>query len=297
MAYKTKLVGVTRAGLAGEIQHIRNQRRLTLYIPCGTLKWNISKLSRMERGQIWISPADLASLLVTYEVTGDERRRLLAMVEHQGGPGYWEHEAPETVESTILVRLESDAHTIVAVEPLVVPDLVQTAEYASAVQRSHDVPPEQIKLRVQARMARQSVLAKDEAPKFSMILAETVLRRVVGDRSVMARQLRALLEIAERPNVRLWVVPFGKCGNAHLDRPFCKMDFPDGERVVFQRQEICGLFLDSTEKVEPFHSHASRLAAIALSPAESAHLIAAIAKKFERHGDADQSDMDTTHCA
>jgi hypothetical protein len=219
------------------------------------------------------------------------------MAKRQGDPGYWEHEAPETVESTTLVRLESDAHTIVAVEPLVVPDLAQTAEYASAVLRSHDMSPEQIKLWVQARMARQSVLTKDEAPKFSMILAETVLRRVVGDRSVMARQLRALLEIAERPNVRLWIVPFGKSGNAGFDRSFCKMDFSDDERVVFQRQQIGGFFLDSSEKVESFHSHASRLAAVALGPAESAHLIATIAKKFERRGHADPSDMDIAHRA
>lgn len=287
MAHQTRIVGVVRAGLAGEIQYIRNQRGSTLDIPCGTLKWQISKLSRMEHGQQWISDADLASLLVTYGVTGDDRRRLLAMAKRQSDPGYWEHEAPETVESTTLLRLESDAHTIVAVEPLVVPDLAQTADYANAVLRSHDMSPEQITPWVQARMARQSVLTKDKAPKFNMILAETVLRRVVGDRSVMAKQLRALLEIAERPSVRLWIVPFGKSGNAGFDGSFCKMDFPDGDRVVFQRQQIGGLFLDSMEKVESFHRHASRLAAIALGPAESAHLIATIAKKFERHGHAD----------
>jgi hypothetical protein len=281
MADRTRLVGVVRAGLAGEIQHIRNQQGLTLYVPCGALEWPTSKLSRMERGQLWISAADLASLLVIYKVTGDERRRLLTMAERQGDPGYWEHEAPETVESKTLVRLESDARLIVSVEPFVVPDLAQTADYASAVLRSHDVPPEQIKLWVQTRMARQSVLAKGDAPRFSMILAETVLRRMVGDRSIMARQLRTLLEIAERPNVRLHVVPFEKTGNAGFDRSFSQIDFPDGERVIFQRQQVGGLFLDNATKVQPFHNHASRLAAAAFNAVESAHLIAAIANKFE----------------
>ncbi|HEY3606345.1 MAG TPA: Scr1 family TA system antitoxin-like transcriptional regulator, partial [Pseudonocardiaceae bacterium] len=69
------------------------------------------------------------------------------------------------------------------------------------------------------------------------------------------------------------------------------------DRVVFQRQQIGGVFLDSTAKVAPFRSHASRLVAIALSPAESADLIAAIARSFERHGNADPSDMHMTHRA
>lgn len=275
-----KLVGVVLAGVAGEIQHIRNKRGLTLDVVCTRMKWQQSKLSRMENGQQSISQADLASVLVSYEVTGQERQLLLHMAERQDDPGYWEHHTPETVQSRVLVRLESDACTIVDVQPLLIPELVQTAEYARAVLRSHGVPAEQAELRVQARLARQSVLTGEDALKFEMILDEAVLRRVVGDHAVMARQLRTLMEVADRPNVRLWVVPSELAGNAGMDRPFCKMDFPRGERVVFLDQETSALFLEN-RGTEPFHRQACQLAAVALNPAESRHLVATIAKEHE----------------
>jgi len=71
----------------------------------------------------------------------------------------------------------------------------------------NDVPPEQMESRLDTRKVRQLVLDKARAPKFDIILDESVLRRPLGGGAVMARQLRALLEVADRPNVRLWVVP------------------------------------------------------------------------------------------
>jgi hypothetical protein len=247
-----KLVTVVRAGLAGEIKHIRTERGLILDFVCGRLKWEQSKVSRMERGQQCISQADLASLLVIYEVTGQERQRLLRRTERQDDPGYWEHDTPETVESRTLVRLESDALAIVDVEPVLIPELAQTAEYACALLRSQDVPAAQAELRVQARIARQTVLTKNHPPKFSMILAEQVLRWMVGDRAAMAGQLRALLEMAERPNVRLWVVPFDMGGNAGMDREFRKMDFPNGEQVVFWGRESPPFSSTTPDEQNPF---------------------------------------------
>jgi hypothetical protein len=276
-----KLVGVVRAGVAGEIEHIRNQRGLTLDVVCTRMKWQQSKLSRMENGQQCISQADLASVLVIYKVTDQERQLLLGMTERQDDPGYWEHHTPQTVQSRTLVRLESDAVAIVDVEPLLIPELAQTAEYAHAVLRIHDVPRDLAELRVQARLARRSVLAKADAPKYTMILDERVLRRVVGDHAVMAGQLRAMLELADRPGMRLWVVPAEAGGNGGLDRSFRTMDFRRDQSVVYLEQETSALFLEHRTMTEPFQRRASRLATIALDPKESVHLVARIVKEYE----------------
>jgi hypothetical protein len=278
---RKKLVGVVRAGVAGEIEHIRNQRGLTLDVVCTRMKWQQSKLSRMENGQQCISPADLASVLVMYEVIGQERQLLLGMTERQDDPGYWEHHTPETVQSRTLVRLESDAVAIVDVESVLVPELAQTAEYARAVLRTHEVPRDLAELRVEARLARQAVLAKEGAPKYTMILDEAVLRRVVGDHTVMTGQLRALLALAKQPGVRLWVVPADVSGNAGLDRSFRKMDFRRQQSVVFLEQETSALFLEHRTMTEPFHLRASRLATIAMDPKESMHLVSTIVKEYE----------------
>jgi hypothetical protein len=64
------------------MQYLRVQRGLTLEVVCDQLRWQQSKLSRMENGQQCISQADLAALLVIYEIHGKERQWLL----HPGEP-------------------------------------------------------------------------------------------------------------------------------------------------------------------------------------------------------------------
>ena len=91
----------------------------------------------------------------------------------------------------------------------------------------------QRELQIGARTARQAVLTKDKPPKVDLILGEIALRQVMGSHKIMARQLRAMLEIVDLPNVRLRVVPFAQSGNAGLDSPFHRMDFPRDQSVVF----------------------------------------------------------------
>jgi hypothetical protein len=82
-----KLVTVVRSGLAWEMQYIREQQcGLTLEVVCDQMRWQQSKLSRMENGQQCISIADLASLMVIYKVHGEERQRLLHMANRQDDP-------------------------------------------------------------------------------------------------------------------------------------------------------------------------------------------------------------------
>jgi hypothetical protein len=276
-----KLVNAVTSGLAWDLKYIRNQCGLTLEDVCLKLKWQQSKLSRMEGGQQCISEADLASVLVMYEVTGKERQSLLHLAERQDDPGRWETYSELSEGSRTLIRLELEATAIVDVEPVLVPGLVQTTDYTRAVMKAADVLPEQIEARTKARAARQVILLKDESLKFTMILDEHVLRRVVGSHKIMAAQLRALIEAAERPNVRLWVLPSDLAGNAGLDSAFYLMDFARGNSVVHMEHKSSGVFLEEQGAVDRCRSLASRLAAAGLNPAESVSLVATIAREHE----------------
>ncbi|BCJ59058.1 hypothetical protein C1I93_08075 [Micromonospora endophytica] len=99
-----------------------------------------------------------------------------------------------------------------------------------------------------ARLGRQAILSRPHA-----LIDEAVLRRALGGPAVMARQLRHLVDAAERPNVTLRVVPLTVGAHTGLDGSFALLD---GE--------------------------ADRLAAVALSPAESVRLVARIATEHER---------------
>ncbi len=206
---------------------------------CQQLRWQQSKLSRMENGQQHISEVDLGALLVIYQVHGEERRRLLRLADRQDSPGRWSLDSP-TMDT--LWRLEMEATSLVSAENLLIPGLAHTADYTRAVMMGECVPPEQADLRIEKRMSRQKTLRKKNPPKLDMILDGWVLRRIIGGRAVMARQLRALLEFAERPNVRLWVLPRELGGNAGFNSSFYVLNFSRDKTVVFfGEQGILGL--------------------------------------------------------
>jgi hypothetical protein len=219
-------------------------------------------------------------LLVIYQVTGAERARLLHLVERQDEPGRWILDSP--LGPTPLARLEAEATSLVSAHPLLVPGLAQTTDYAYAVMKSEDVPAEYVESRVARRLERQAIVAKDRLPKFDMIVDEIALRRVIGSHKVMARQLRALLDFADRPNVRLWVVPFERSADAGFHWPFYTIGFPRGESVVQLESKESSVYIEDQKKIEIFHRHAAKLGKAALDSARSADLVATIAKEYER---------------
>src|ERR1700730_14133902 len=204
---RQKLVNVVLSGLSGAVEDIRDQRGLSLAVVCDQFKWQQSKLSRMENGLQCISEVDLGSLFAAYGITGHERGPLISMAQRQDAPGYWETDASLTEESRTLQRLERSTTAIVDVAAWLIPELAQTADYARAAMESEEVPSEHIAARVDARLARQLILAKEKAPKLDFIVGEMALRRMIGGRDVMIHQLRGLLEFAQRPGTRLRIVP------------------------------------------------------------------------------------------
>jgi hypothetical protein len=268
--------------LAGELEYIRDQRDLTLETVCDQMGWQQSKLSRMENGQQCISTADLASVLVIYDVRGKERQRLLHLAERQDEPGYWDFNSPLDAESWPLTRLEPLAVSLVAAEPVLIPGLVQTADYTRAVLTASNVPSDLIGSRVKSRSARQIILTKDNPPKFDMIVDEAALRRVFGGPKVMARQLQVLLAVAELPNVRLWVLPFELAGTVGLYSSFYLMNLPKNQTVVYVASMGSGVYLEDAEKIDYFRHQAAGLAKVALNPAESAKFVGTIGREYQR---------------
>ncbi len=274
-----KLVTVVRSGLAGDVQHVRRQRDLSLEVVCGELGWQQSKLSRMENGQQCIATADLASLLVVYKVKGRERGELLHLVDRQDEPGRWILNPP--VATTPLMRLEADATSLVSAEPLLVPGLIQTADYARAVMAAEDVPPELFESRLETRSVRQRVLDKAKPPMLDVILEETVLRRPFGGSAVIARQLQALLEAADRPNVRVRVVPGHVSTDVGFSWPVYVIGLPHAETVIQLESKASVVYIEDKPMIEYYQRYAAKLGKAALNPAQSIALIAMIAKEHK----------------
>ncbi len=105
-------------------------------------------------------------------------------------------------------RIEADARAIRMWEPLLVPGLLQTQEYARVVLATEPAGSERkVEELLRARLHRQKILERDDPPVVSVLIDEGVLYRPVGGREVMYQQLEHLLKLASRPRVTIQVVP------------------------------------------------------------------------------------------
>ncbi|WP_431931180.1 helix-turn-helix domain-containing protein [Micromonospora sp. RP3T] len=138
--------------------------------------------------------------------------------------------------------LEQDATSLRSYQPLLVPGLLQTEEYARAVLGTGALlPPAEVEEIVASRIARQRVLDRDDPPQLVAVINEVVLRRPVGDGSVMAGQLRHLAAVAEREHVQVRVIPAdGPWHTGLAGRPFVLGRLPDGTELAYLDNQLRG---------------------------------------------------------
>jgi hypothetical protein len=233
----------------------------------------------METGDRGLYVDDVAALLGLYHVPAKSREQLLELVRNGGDPNWWQLKPSDLpTEWRDLMALEADATAITNFEPLVIPGLLLTPEYATALISgcNIDLPEAEVNTLAATRMGRQTLLTKRNAPKLHAIVDEMALRRPVGTHGVMQRQLHHLMAGAQRPNITLQVLPFAIGATPGLEGPIVILDLADGRSVVHFEARRAGAFLSE----EP-HIRASRLAmrklkAIALAPEQSLRLIAGL---------------------
>src|SRR6516162_7588441 len=202
---------VRRRRLAAELREIREDKGKSGDVVAAALRWSPSKISRYERARTGLRPREVARLLDYYQITGARRALLLGLAEDAAQKGWWEEFADSLSEDyQQFIGLEHEAASIAIWHVDVVAGLLQTEAYArhiiSSYSRVDPVPPGMIGRLVGVRMRRQQVLNRDGL-QLSVVLDESVLRRRIGDDSVMYSQLRRLAREAERPNLTLQILP------------------------------------------------------------------------------------------
>ena len=200
-----------RRRLAAELRAIRESKGKSGDSVAAALKWSASKISRYERARTGLRPREVERLLDYYDITGPRRALLLTLAEDAAQKGWWEEfgdNLSEDYQQFIGLEYEATSMSIWHVD--VVTGLLQTEAYArhiiSSYSRVEPVPPGMIGRMVNVRMRRQQVLAR-EGLQISVVLDESVLKRRIGNESVMYEQLQRLAHEAERPNITLQVLP------------------------------------------------------------------------------------------
>jgi hypothetical protein len=174
--------------------------------------------------------------------------------------------------------LQGRAWKLETFQNAVVPDLLQTADYAREILKAWDpaASREAIEPIVRARMARQRRLAGNDVVELCAIVSEAALRQAIGGPDAMRAQLRHLLDRAALPNVELRVVTASAGAHPGLAGPFTIMRFrdaPDLVQVVTRGGDIY------FEDPEPFAQALRRIKSTALSHKKSVAMIAIVSRE------------------
>ena len=184
--------------LAMELQRRREATGMSREEVARQLEWSTSTLFRIETGRSRPQPGNVRTLLELYGVTGAERDGLIQLTREARQPGWW-HSFRDVLPNPyeVYIGLEAGAASIRNFEPVVVPGLLQTADYARETFRNgpRELDLDEVQRRVEVRLARQEILARDDRPRLWAVIDEAVIHRVVGSVSVMRRQLRHLARV------------------------------------------------------------------------------------------------------
>jgi transcriptional regulator with XRE-family HTH domain len=137
--------------------------------------------------------------------------RLATLARHADGP------VPTWFEDWL--EAEGEAHTLRIWSPVLVPGLLQTAEYARALFLTAGADEDSADAMVTARLERQSILDQSDPPHVVVALDEPVLHRLIGSPAIMADQLAQVASVSERLHVSVHVLP-GTGANAGLSGAF-----------------------------------------------------------------------------
>lgn len=272
-----------RRRLAIELKKLREDNKLTCAQVGEALDWSGSKVNRMETGQGRVQPSDVDALCRFYGTDDDLRELLKGLAKESKTRGWW-HAHGDAVPSwfSVYVGLEQAASSLRQYQCEFVPGLVQTESYASELHRvTSQLSGDELKRAVAVRMERQALLTRDDAPDVWLIVHESALRHVIGDRAVMREQLERILAAGESAQVTVQVLAFD--GGAYpATGAFTILGFPEQEDpdVVYRDGLTDAIYLETPHDVTQYTKAFDNLRAIALSPPRSATLIKKLLKEY-----------------
>lgn len=152
-------------------------------------------ISRIENGKQAILPRTVRLLCQCYDIGAPTIDMLMRQAEESNDRAWYtmySDTVPSWVES--FLGLETEAEEVWTYEAELVPGLLQTPEYP---------------------------------PRLHTVLNEAVLMRPVGGPSVMATQLRHLIEMNKHDNITIQVLAFEAGAHVAMTGAFTMLRFPD----------------------------------------------------------------------
>ncbi|MFI6959305.1 helix-turn-helix domain-containing protein [Nocardia sp. NPDC050408] len=293
---ESEAVGSTlpRRQLGRYLKDAREGAGLSMERAATLMEWNKSTLSRLERGLT--EKVRVRDVLGLCEVYGLDQEKIAAAKELAGqtpARSWWRSYADViAAKFNTYVGLEAGTSELAIFQSLIVPGLLQTADYARTLDRQYfpKESDEELERRVALRIQRQHVATRRRQPvRLVVVLTEAVLRTVVGGPRVMAAQLRHIVELSTRENIEVRVLPF-RAGlpTGTAVSQFIIMTFPKDSRgkaveptIVFAESFTGDVYLEASDDVRRCRQIFRTLLQATLDDRPSRDLIREIAREYD----------------
>ncbi|MER6990497.1 helix-turn-helix transcriptional regulator [Saccharopolyspora hirsuta] len=282
---------VERRQLGLMLRRLRDRAGRTQQQAARAIGRDTARISQVETAKGSFSTDELKTLLDFYEVTEDERQTVLELGaqarKRQRGRTYTD-QLPRSFER--LADLQADAKAIGFYEAGVVPGLAQSADYIRAVIESGDgvwwdSSEQEVESRIAFRLEQQRrVLEADEPKDVALVLTEAAVDQNVGSASVLRGQVLHLLQLGERSNVTVQVLPSSVRNNPLLGGGLITLDFGDAApRIAFVSVLYgSGIYHDQAEDTGPMFRAFERVRDLALDEEPTRDLLIDKLKDFKR---------------
>ncbi|WP_213006173.1 helix-turn-helix domain-containing protein [Paractinoplanes toevensis] len=228
---------VARELVRSRLKQLREASELSPATVADHTGWSISKLARIEKGEVTVQPLEVRALLTYYGVDDPDEMAALARLSHASRARQWYSKHRLAGDFQRFVAYESEASTINVWQLLFMPGMLQTEEYARAVtglstRRSPDDKETlaRVKLRMDRQQAFRERLVKPEPPRIVAVIDESVLRRPIGGPDALRRQLTHLLDLAAQPEAyTIAVIPLEMTHQSGIGGNFELLQFDTGQ--------------------------------------------------------------------
>ncbi|MBB5072155.1 transcriptional regulator with XRE-family HTH domain [Saccharopolyspora gloriosae] len=262
---------------------LRNLRRESGVKPkeiAERLDWYPSKLTKVERGDLTVSAAEVDVLLGMFGVTESEDTTRLRTLAKEARRRDQPARVPDWAAT--YVALEGAATEVKIYDPEVIPAMLQTESYARALLSNpldETTDPEPA---VAERGSRANRFT-DDGPKLWVVLGEAAMHRQVGGRDVLREQLQHLRKMAARPNITLQLLPFAAGEHVALGSSFTLISLSEPPATFAYFEGLTGAeYMDKPVHTEAHEKAFDSLRMVASSDRETARMLERRVKELKQ---------------
>ncbi|MEU1546578.1 helix-turn-helix transcriptional regulator [Nocardia sp. NPDC005745] len=285
-----------RRQLGRALREAREGAGFTLERAAQLMEMGKTSVGRIEKGQNdKVILRDVEAFGKLYDLDAEQIEELKILAQQSPTKSWWQASRNLIMPGfNTYLGLESGASQLAMYQPLVIPGLLQVADYARAIERPYlpNDTQEDIERRVELRLRRAAILTLRINPvRAEFVVHEGVLHTIVGSRAVMAAQHRHMADMSTRPNVTVRILPFtaGFPGDCVPVLPYIMLDFPvygTGGRseppVVYAENNTGVMFFEGEDDVKRYRRIHETILCAALEEQPSRDLLRQVARRYEQ---------------